>query len=45
VYLDVVDVPLGLCTYRVEVQVKVMRWQQRGGIENLLSRCTLGLVT
>jgi len=31
--------------HMVKVNVKVMRWDQRGGIENLLNMCTLGLVT
>jgi len=30
---------------KVKVKVMVMRWDQRGGIEKLLTRCTLGLVT
>jgi len=29
----------------IKVKVKVMRWDQRGGTENSLTRCTLGLVT
>jgi len=28
---------------RVEVQVKVMRWEQRGGIENSLKEVYLGI--
>ena len=30
---------------KVKVKVKVTLWDQRGGSTNLLTRCTLGLVT